>query len=381
MARYGKVWLIVGLILTIGYVCIIIYNNRSQEVKRFYVYSHDVTTSAMAAVVAEALPLQYSSQYSYHTPGRIGVRNFTIRRDYLLELGLPVTNFLSLDKTTVRNIMLVTGASSNHFREVLDVVAGAQKYFPQYQIVFIDYGLTYEQSFQAKTWCGVTVVKFDFSRYPPHVRNMWYYAWKVLTIMEMLKLHPNSGILWLDASVRFKHGDINWAFEQAIENGGMVHLSDPALTLFSLTHPQLYEYFPTDLREAKGLPMVQAGAILVYNTRVIYHAVLYWAYLCALQKECIAPTDELICNFKGKDFHKEWVGCHRYDQSLFNLLEGNFHNFDTSRYDGFQRNVTVEILREATSFHVLQFCNKSELPDLKTFRDSFHWFGNPILTF
>ena len=164
--------------------------------------------------LGELLPLQYNliqeNGRSFH-----GQRNFTTNRKYLRNLGLPMSNFTTLDNITGREIVLVAGASGNHFNEVQDVVAGAQELFSQYTMYFVDFGLPNNRVAQVKTWCGVTYMKFNFGRYPSHVKNMRYYAWKVLIVMEILQKHPNAGVLWMDSSVRFRTGDIQWAIRMA----------------------------------------------------------------------------------------------------------------------------------------------------------------------
>ncbi len=50
--------------------------------------------------------------------------------------------------------------------------------------------------------------------------------------------------------------------------------------------------------------------------------------MCALDKRCIAPIgSQLKCNFKGGAYAR-YANCHRYDQSLLNILLANNYKFD-----------------------------------------------------
>ena len=57
-------------------------------------------------------------------------------------------------------------------------------------------------------------------------------------------------------------------------------------------------------------------------------------YYCALIEECISPKgSKLSC--KDKNINENdgcYSACHRFDQSLVNLVVGNFYDFDKTRY-------------------------------------------------
>lgn len=53
----------------------------------------------------------------------------------------------------------------------------------------------------------------------------------------------------------------------------------------------------------------------------VYANVVQWWFLCALVADCIAPTNDLFCNFAtGADRDSQYAECHRYDQSAINVL-------------------------------------------------------------
>ena len=94
-----------------------------------------------------------------------------------------------------------------------------------------------------------------------------------------------------------------------------------------------FRYIPTDTEKQKLITQWQAGIFIVYNTRAGYENVLKWAYLCALTEGCIAPTYEWICRFSDEiDKYNYYSGCHRFDQSTFNILLSNWFNYDGKRY-------------------------------------------------
>jgi len=57
--------------------------------------------------------------------------------------------------------------------------------------------------------------------------------------------------------------------------------------------------------------------------------VIKWWFLCALERDCIAPTSELGCSFLGPD---KYGHCHRFDQSAINILLANYFSDDHPAY-------------------------------------------------
>ena len=59
--------------------------------------------------------------------------------------------------------------------------------------------------------------------------------------------------------------------------------------------------------------------------------IMKWLVTCAFKEDCIAPVGaKLYCGF---NFPKDkFGGCHRYDQSLVNILVSNAYSSDRNRY-------------------------------------------------
>ena len=73
--------------------------------------------------------------------------------------------------------------------------------------------------------------------------------------------------------------------------------------------------------------------MFLYRTKSIFERVIKWWVLCALEKSCIATNHNPSrgCFFKG-DSSNFYNGCHRYDQSAFNILLLNHYDFDRWTY-------------------------------------------------
>ena len=233
-------------------------------------------------------------------------------------------------------VVPVTAASSNHFGELMPNVKFFPTHFPEKKLFFYDIGLDESQASQLKKLPYVTYRKFDFNKYPPHIKNLMNYAWKILIIGELLA--EFDGVMWFDTSVRI-YGDVNHVLER------LVHFKSGILfflkiigghSIAAATDPGMIEYFPLTPEGKTGLvsTMLPGGTILVFNTADVQEHVMKWASICALVKDCIAPPgSKLYC---PGNFHtiprEQFGGCHRYDQALFSLLVTNLYGNVRERY-------------------------------------------------
>ena len=77
-----------------------------------------------------------------------------------------------------KRLVVFTAFSSNHFEEALDMIGSVQKYLPHTKIIIYDIGLSAEERGEVAKYCNVELRRFDFSRYPPHVKKIRNYAWR-----------------------------------------------------------------------------------------------------------------------------------------------------------------------------------------------------------
>lgn len=110
--------------------------------------------------------------------------------------------------------VFVTGASANHFTEVLDQLSTTVEHFSSHsnaRILFYDFGLNEPQAMQAKSICHVEYRKFNYSQYPPYVQNMTNYRWKPLIIAELM-LEFNA-FWWTDSSIQWTTSDLSDVYD------------------------------------------------------------------------------------------------------------------------------------------------------------------------
>ena len=79
-------------------------------------------------------------------------------------------------------VVPVSAASSNHFGELMRVVDHFPKHLPGVKLVCYDIGLSEPEIDTLKKLAHVIYRKFEFEKYPPHIKNLVNYAWKLLLI-------------------------------------------------------------------------------------------------------------------------------------------------------------------------------------------------------
>lgn len=196
--------------------------------------------------------------------------------------------------------------------------------------------------------------------YPPHVtKNLKNYAWKILILFQEL-IHLDSiqsnSIWWLDASVTVvssRYETFLKFLKQAtssqsssLDKSCLYFLPGPTTHgLAYATCNKTLKFLPTrNLKKWQNSPnfhMEQATSMLLVKNENFncLQQIMISAYFCALDKNCIDPMgSKLICrskNLSKNNWHPNDAchsACHRFDQSIFNLLIGNFYDYDKTKY-------------------------------------------------
>ncbi|CAI2296160.1 unnamed protein product [Caenorhabditis sp. 36 PRJEB53466] len=220
-----------------------------------------------------------------------------------------------------------------------------------------------------ETACNLEIRNFNFSKYPGYVAHLKDYRWKPIVIAETLR---DFGAIWyLDSSVIFEKLNVSHVYD-LIKCHGSVHESSvrdvresrekhedgwnreiwernlrecrkgqyllhgySGHGILSVTNPGVYTYFPTNPHELskKKAKMYDAGFVFAVNTRQTMSDIVKWYFLCALQEDCMAPKGaSLGCSFRGDDRFTEYADCHRFDQSIINLVLANQFWYDRRYY-------------------------------------------------
>ena len=82
------------------------------------------------------------------------------------------------------NIPIVTAASSLYFDRLVNLVGSIHAWSPATRIIIYDIGLTHKQANLVACWTNTDVVPFPFEEYPPHVKDLSTFAWKIIALVK-----------------------------------------------------------------------------------------------------------------------------------------------------------------------------------------------------
>ena len=121
--------------------------------------------------------------------------------------------------------------------------------------------------------------------------------------------------------------------------GALFYLDSTHPSIVAATQPGMLEYFPM-IKEGAVKDMLQASAVVYINKDEVQRHIMKWVVICALKKDCIAPPgSKLFCGF---NFARDrFGGCHRYDQSLQNILVSNAYNHEHEKYQYWSKDFAV----------------------------------------
>ena len=161
-------------------------------------------------------------------------------------------------------------------------------------------------------------------------------------------MFQHHGAFWFDASIRFDETNLAGAFRKAVDSQGLVMFHRSVHSIYGVTAERLYDYLPADIELLKTIETRGGGAILMYNTRWMFHNVLWPLWLCALEQNCFDPPgDFLECNLPMLKYWDQFAGCHRYDMSVLAILLLNAFDYEPESY-AFHR--IYNIKRKVTNY-------------------------------
>ena len=212
---------------------------------------------------------------------------------------------------------VVSAISSNHFEEAKGMIATAQRFLPTTRIVVYDLGLTENERNELESFCNVEVRNFVFDQYPLHFRYLFKYAWKPTVIRTVAQ--EAEYVCWADASVRFVKN-----FESALTTLDMfpVRGRNHSFKMVQVTHEVSLQYLNLTREQMQDVLGVEATLLLFKTNSLVMKLLDQWCE-CAAHELCIAPPKSsfFMCNFKKvKPQSLEYIGCHRFDQSVLNVI-------------------------------------------------------------
>ena len=225
-------------------------------------------------------------------------------------------------------MILVTGASANHFLSLCNLIESIFKNVDsaQHKLIVYDLGLDTNQIKKINEFVNrygnASIKTFDYDIHPDWFDitvNAGEYAWKTSIIYDTFKSHHGEIILWMDAG-NLVHNNLEQLIKYIETNH--IHSDTASGTIKDWTHPQTIEYM---LCKDTGKPNRNA-ACLGFNTKTDWVCELLEDHRkhCFI-KECIAPEGSSRQN-------------HRQDQSVFTILYYAYqqkHGFNNNKMNDY----------------------------------------------
>ena len=239
-------------------------------------------------------------------------------------------------------VVPVTGSSSNHFREFKMNIGFFCDNFPGKRAIFYDLGLDDSQASEVKALPFLTYRKFNFDAYPPHIRNLHNFAWKLLIIQQVLA--EFDGAMWFDTSVCFQ-AKTSYILERMAraKSGILFYIRRSRHSILATTNPGMLKYFPMKTDDVLS-DMLQGGGMIIINTDEVQKHIMKWACICAFKPECIAPHGSRRQCVNAVGFRDKYANCHRWDQSLINILVKNVYGNNPENYS-FRKGEEIAVVR------------------------------------
>ncbi|KAH3730690.1 uncharacterized protein LOC127852848 [Dreissena polymorpha] len=216
--------------------------------------------------------------------------------------------------------VFVTGTSSNHFRESMQMLDNfrhtVRKVIPGAKLIFYNLGLTAKEVQLLKSMCDLEMRDFPFEKYPDHVKLLYGYAFKPIAIQTVLNEHPL--VLWLDSSVRFTQNNLVELFDDANRLDLICTGGDG--TVAGRTLASTFWYFNIEPCAFRSLPEIQGGFVIFKRTEFIENKIVKPWVACGLTMGCMMPDTTPRKYLSCERNVYVYADCHRFDQSVLAIL-------------------------------------------------------------
>ena len=230
----------------------------------------------------------------------------------------------------LNDLVVVTGISSNHYNEALDMIGSVHHFLPNTSIILYDVGLNSKQVKALKELKNVEIRHYEFeAKGRTDYRKLGYtkkglgcYAWKIFVMDEISKEHEI--FLWLDSSIRILKP---LTTDHCIESVNDIPLTAcfshmPERRMMEFTNEGTVKYLNITRQQMKDVVGLQSGCLMFNMTKKMRLIMEKWVD-CAYHEECIcgtkSGTDKEFCNTSIPQGTK-FIGCHRYDQATLTWL-------------------------------------------------------------
>ena len=207
---------------------------------------------------------------------------------------------------TKDDMVIVTGATSQYFPALVNLVASCLYWAPQHKVVIYNLGMKPEEMKKAQSWPNVKEIKWSQGfppHFPEHVHHGKQYAWKPLAMNE--SVHEYGNIFWLDAGNTLT-GPMEPA-ERIVHETGIFLVRGQDSSMQEKSHPATYEYLGFNKSTFLSGPHYSGNTqAYLYPSRYIDQVVIPNAK-CAMDPDCITPSGHNLRN-------------HRYDQTTLSVL-------------------------------------------------------------
>jgi hypothetical protein len=203
----------------------------------------------------------------------------------------------------MEDVVIVTAGNKHFFDRLVNFIGSTHYWEPGLKIIAFDLGLSRSQIRQVKRMCNVEYRYFNFSIYPPYMKQLRFFAWKPIILKEVLDEYPM--VFWEDSGQEFR-APITEIKELITYDGYFFDESDSNFNHFC---PQvMYDALGIsgDRPVFEGRGGVHAAVLGFRRPSRAYSKVLLPTYACSLIEACISPIGTDLSNY-------------RYDQSIFSL--------------------------------------------------------------
>ncbi|PVD22351.1 hypothetical protein C0Q70_18161 [Pomacea canaliculata] len=160
--------------------------------------------------------------------------------------------------------------------------------------------------------------------------NFIYYDLGLANNSLALAHSPHSKLLmWMDASVRFKSGDVSLIIQRVMADGFFMKHGNYMMPRHVM--PVMLQYFHTEACLLAPFYETESGFVVVKNEPLMSKVVLDPWVACAFAPRCVYPGDDWRKFLPCPSNKRGYSVCHRFDQAALGVILVTLFDFKSSQ--------------------------------------------------
>ncbi|XP_059174575.1 uncharacterized protein LOC131954802 [Physella acuta] len=228
------------------------------------------------------------------------------------------------------NFAFVTAGSHSTYPATIQFIYSVQYFYPESPIAIYDIGLTSDEKLFISSLCNTEVVSLWLQLWPESLYKNRHRVWRPMLLQFALAKYGH--LVYVEPGrYVFKQG-IKDFIHQSRVHGLVFGGTQLKYSTYVVTNPHTFTFIPINEKKLQKVPHFDFNLIVIHNSGKVINSFIRYLISCVMEEYCISPPGSKPSCDIAPDTTKRYARCHRYDESVINLLMNKWHEYKPREY-------------------------------------------------